>query len=48
VIGHFDWRIEHVRLDDGRIVTSYDWDSLNAEREPVLVGATAHAFTADW
>ncbi len=48
VIGHFDWRIEHLRFDNGRIVTIYDWDSLHAEREPVLVGAAAHAFTADW
>jgi hypothetical protein len=48
VLGHFDWRIEHVRLEAGRIVTSYDWDSLHAELEPVLLGATLHAFTADW
>jgi hypothetical protein len=48
VLGHFDWRIEHVRFDDGRIVTSYDWDSLHAEYEPVMVGAAAHAFTTDW
>ncbi len=49
VIGHFDWRIEHARFDDAqRIVASYDWDSLHAEREPILVGASAHAFTADW
>src|SRR5215472_2441976 len=48
VIGHFDWRIEHVRFDNNRIVTSYDWDSLHAEREPVMIGAVAHAFTVDW
>lgn len=49
VVGHFDWRIEHARFDAaGRLVASYDWDSLHVELEPVLVGANAHAFTADW
>lgn len=48
VVGHFDWRVEHLRFEGDRIVTSYDWDSLHAEREPVLVGSAAHAFTADW
>jgi hypothetical protein len=49
VVGHFDWRVEHARFDaDARLVASYDWDSLHAELEPVLVGANAHAFTADW
>jgi hypothetical protein len=49
VIGHFDWRVEHARFDGSkRIVASYDWDSLHAELEPILVGANAHAFTADW
>jgi hypothetical protein len=48
VVGHFDWRVEHARFEAGRLVTTYDWDSLHAELEPVLVGAAAHAFTADW
>jgi len=48
VVGHFDWRVEHLRFEGGRVVTSYDWDSLHGERETILVGATAHAFTADW
>lgn len=48
VVGHFDWRVEHLRFEGDRIVTSYDWDSLHAELEPVAVGAAAHAFTADW
>ncbi len=48
VVGHFDWRVEHLRFSGGRVVTSYDWDSLHAELETVLVGAAAHAFTADW
>jgi hypothetical protein len=49
VIGHFDWRVEHARFgSDGEIVATYDWDSLHEERETVMVGANAHAFTADW
>lgn len=48
VVGHFDWRVEHLRFDGDRVVTSYDWDSLHAEREPVVVGSAAHAFPADW
>jgi len=48
VVGHFDWRVEHLRFDGERVVMSYDWDSLHFEREPVLVGATARNFTADW
>ncbi len=51
VIGHGDWRAEHVRFDphDGdRIVAAFDWDSLCKEREPALIGFTAHAFCADW
>lgn len=48
VIGHNDWRVEHLRFEDDRIVAVYDWDSLIVEREPILVGHAAHAFTADW
>ena len=48
VIGHGDWRAEHVRLDGGRIVAAFDWDSLCKEHEPSLVGFTAHAFACDW
>jgi hypothetical protein len=48
VVAHFDWRIEHVLLREGRIATVYDWDSLHLEREPVAVGAAASAFTARW
>lgn len=47
VVGHFDWRAEHLRFEAGRVVTSFDWDSLHLERESVMVGAAAHAFTAD-
>ena len=48
VIGHGDWRAEHVRFDGERVVAAFDWDSLCKEREPALVGCTAHAFPADW
>jgi hypothetical protein len=48
VLGHADWRIEHLRFQDGRIVASYDWDSLAFRSETELVGLSAHGFTADW
>jgi hypothetical protein len=48
VLGHGDWRAEHVRFEGERAVVAYDWDSLCTEREPALVGITAHAFCADW
>lgn len=48
VIGHADWRAEHVRFADGAIAVAYDWDSLARDREPALVGSCAHGFTADW
>lgn len=28
VVGHMDWRIEHLRFAAGKIVASYDWDSV--------------------
>ena len=28
LLGHADWRVEHLRFDDGKIVATYDWDSL--------------------
>ncbi len=48
VIGHFDWRAEHLRFEEGAVVASFDWDSLHDERETVMVGAIAHAFSADF
>jgi aminoglycoside phosphotransferase (APT) family kinase protein len=48
VLGHADWRVEHLRFQDGRIVATYDWDSLAFCPETQLVGISAHAFTADW
>jgi hypothetical protein len=48
VIGHGDWRVEHVRFVDEKPVVAFDWDSLCCEREPAMVGAAAHGFCADW
>ncbi|HEY6890946.1 MAG TPA: hypothetical protein VI300_24295 [Solirubrobacter sp.] len=48
VVGHCDWRAEHVRFEGEALVATYDWQSLAVVREPELVGAAAHAFTADW
>jgi hypothetical protein len=48
VVAHCDWRAEHVRFEGEALVATYDWQSLALVREPELVGATAHAFTADW
>jgi len=48
VVGHFDYRVEHLRFDGGRVVATFDWDSLHFERLPVLLGALAPHFTADW
>jgi Ser/Thr protein kinase RdoA (MazF antagonist) len=41
VTGHSDWSAKHVRIDRGRVVATYDWDSLRRDRESVLVGFAA-------
>jgi hypothetical protein len=48
VIGHGDWRVQHVRFEGERIVAAFDWDGLCKEREPALLGFTAFAFCVDW
>jgi Phosphotransferase enzyme family len=48
IVGHGDWRVEHLRFDRREISAVYDWDSVCIEREAVLVGSVAHAFTANW
>jgi Phosphotransferase enzyme family len=48
VVGHTDWRVEHLRFAGGRLRAVYDWDSVAVGPEPRFVGAVAHAFTADW
>lgn len=47
-VGHFDFRVEHLRFDGARVVASYDWDSLHNELVPVWIGSLAPHFTADW
>lgn len=48
LLGHTDWRAEHVRFRQGTIAAVFDWDSLGMRRETELVGIAAHAYTADW
>ena len=48
VIGHGDWRVQHVRFAGDRIVAAFDWAGLCREWEPALVGFTAFAFCIDW
>jgi hypothetical protein len=48
VVGHTDWRAEHLRFAAGRLCAVHDWDSLAVGREPALVGSVAHMLTANW
>jgi hypothetical protein len=48
VIGHGDWRAEHVRFLAKTPVVAFDWDSLCCEREPALIGIVANGFCADF
>ena len=48
VIGHGDWRAEHVRFKGNTPVIAFDWDSLCCELEPALIGTVSHGFCADW
>ena len=48
VIGHFDYKAEHLRFAGGAVSAVYDWDSLGVGPEPLLVAFAAYAFTADW
>lgn len=48
VIGHGDWRAEHVRFEGDVPLIGFDWDSVHKGREPSLVGSAAHGFCADW
>jgi aminoglycoside phosphotransferase (APT) family kinase protein len=45
VIGHGDWSVSHFRFDGLRPTVIYDWDSLTADRETLLVGLAAATFT---
>ena len=48
VVGHGDWRVQHVRFEGDRIVAAFDWAGLCKELEPALIGFTAFAFCVDW
>ena len=48
VIGHTDWSVGQMRFKDGEVSVVYDWDSVRAEREVVVVGTAAATFTATW
>jgi len=48
VIGHFDWRVENLGFEGPEISAIYDWDSVCAAPEAVVVGNAAGQFTADW
>ncbi|MGI9100402.1 MAG: hypothetical protein ACR2H2_18245 [Solirubrobacteraceae bacterium] len=48
VVGHSDYKAEHLRFADGAVSAVYDWDSLGIGSEPVVVAWAAYAFTADW
>lgn len=48
VVGHFDYRVEHLRFEGGRVVATFDWDSLHFERLAVWIGALTPHFTTDW
>jgi hypothetical protein len=44
-VAHADWTCGNLRFQHGRVSCSYDWDSLAAAPEPVLVGLAAGCFT---
>ena len=48
MIGHFDWRVENLAFRGAEIAAVYDWDSVAAAPEAVIVGNAAAQFTADW
>jgi hypothetical protein len=47
-IAHSDWPAEHLRFEDAQIVSATTGRVSPWGREPALLGAAAHAFTADW
>ena len=48
VLGHGDWRVQHLRYAGDRLVAIHDWDSLAVRPEAALAGAIAGIFTTDW
>jgi hypothetical protein len=48
VIGHFDWRVENLGFTDAAVAAIYDWDSVFAAPEALIVGSNAAQFCTDW
>lgn len=49
VVGHVDWRAEHVTVDrSGGVVAVFDWDSLARGPEALVVGQAAAGFSITW
>ena len=50
VVGHVDWRCEHVLVDPGTAAVRavHDWDSLTAGPEEWVVGAASVCWTVDF
>jgi hypothetical protein len=46
VVGHGDWVANHVRFDGAEPCVAYDWDSLETDREPNLLGGADGGRTA--
>jgi hypothetical protein len=44
VVGHGDWVANHVRFEGEEPCVAYDWDSLETNREPNLLGCAAATF----
>ena len=45
VVSHGDWVANHVRFDGDQPCVAYDWDSVETDREPNLLGCAAATFT---
>jgi hypothetical protein len=46
VVGHADWWSENIRWQGRQLHVVFDWDSIVAQPEPILVGAAAYMFAA--
>ena len=45
VVAHGDWVANHVRFEGTEPCVAYDWDSLETDREPNLLGCAGATFT---
>jgi phosphotransferase family enzyme len=48
VVAHGDWRLGNVCVADGRLRAVYDWDSVQLQREPIVVASAVVTFSVDW